>query len=298
MDRLEFRMLKLLLLNNGVPPGNPVLRKSFRSIAKELGVDQGTVRKRMKIFQDQEILKGWYLGVSPGVTGNDVVHAWFDVKSESAKPGLIKTLLSFPELERVCNYLGPKLSFVLYSKKGLDPDAAMQPFAELASHEAALHKRGVVQVDPCATKEIDLDIIASLRRDPWKQYAIVAKEVRLSERTVKRRVAKLSENRAVYMLPIIDLKALQGVIAVEIVVDHVSQELRATANQRIMLHEREGLVFADTSGPYGYFALTATNVSQVEQIASWVRQQEGVGRVRTEVLQDVILNPRHYERES
>jgi len=38
-------------------------------------------------------------------------------------------------------------------------------------------------------------------------------------------------------------------------------------------------------------------VSQVEQITTWVRQQNGVGDVHSEVLQDVILNQNHYERQ-
>ena len=75
MDHLDLGILRLLLLNNGVPPDSKVLRKSFRSIGKELGVDQGTVRQRMKKFEEQRILRGWYRGASPGLTGHNVAHA-------------------------------------------------------------------------------------------------------------------------------------------------------------------------------------------------------------------------------
>ena len=94
MDRLDLRLLRSLVVNNGVPPGIPVLRKSFRSMGKDLGVDQGTIRKRIRRFQENHILKGWYLGVNPGVEGNDIVHGWFEVKGESAKCELIGRLLS------------------------------------------------------------------------------------------------------------------------------------------------------------------------------------------------------------
>jgi len=294
MDRLDLRLLKSLLLNNGVPPGIPVLRRSFRGFAKELGVDQGTVRKRMKLFQESHVLKGWYLGVSPGITGHNVVHAWFEVKTDSEKTRLIERLLTVKHVERVCNYLGPKISLVLLLRKGANPDSATKLVESEAGPLAILHKQGLVTVAAYLAKQTDLAIIECLRRDPWKPYSGVAEEIGVSSRTVKRKVSRLSEDGAIYMLPIIDLKALQGIIPVELVVDYASPESKTIANSRIMSHLREGLVFFDTRGSYGYFALVVTNVSQVEQIARWAKQQQGVGDVHTDVLQDVLLNRSHY----
>jgi len=53
LDALDIGILKILLANNGVPPGVPVFRKSFRSMAKELRVDQATIRSRMKRFRSR-----------------------------------------------------------------------------------------------------------------------------------------------------------------------------------------------------------------------------------------------------
>jgi DNA-binding Lrp family transcriptional regulator len=295
MDRLDLRILKGLLLNNGVPPGNPVLRKSFRTIAKELGVDQGTIRKRMKAFQERRVLKGWYLGISPGVTGHDVVHAWFKVEGDSPKAQLTQKILAVKEVERVCNYLSPRVSLVLLSKRGTDLDLALNRLRRSAGPRATLHKQGFVPVPAYRPKQTDLAIIASLQGDPWSPYSVVAREIGVSSRTVKRRVSRLSEDGAIYMLPIIDLKALQGVIPVELVVDYSSPRSRAATNERIAPYLKEGLIFSDVHGPYGYFALMLTNVSQLELIANWVRQQEGVRDAQADVLQEVLLNRNHYE---
>jgi DNA-binding Lrp family transcriptional regulator len=295
LDPLDLGILKILLANNGIPPGIPVFRKSFRSMAKELQVDQATIRKRIRKFQEQGILKGWYLGVSPGLSGHAVANAWFSVGSESRKGDLIEKLLSFPALERVCNYLGPRVSFVLLCKRGASPDAELKRLAGLVGPGMELHKQGVIQVPIRQITQTDMSILGSLRADPWKSYPAVARELGLSAKTVKRRVARLTEDGAIYMLPIIDLKALQGVIPVELVVDYVSPESRAAVNERVSSQIREGLVFSDSSGPYGYFALVVPNVSHVEQIAKWVRQQEGVSEVHGSVLLDVVLNPNHYE---
>ena len=297
MDRLDLRLLRSLVVNNGVPPGIPVLRKSFRSMGKDLGVDQGTIRKRIRRFQENRILKGWYLGVNPGVGGNDIVHGWFEVEGESAKSELIGRLLSVAEVERACNYLGPKISIVLFTKKGKDCEETLERLTGMLGPGVRLHKQGVIVTSSPQLKKTDLEIVASLRRDPWKPFASVSDEIGLSARTIKRRVARLSEEGVIYMLPIIDLRALQGTIPVELLVDYVSSDAKGLANERIASRIKERLVFSNVSGPYGYFALLVPNVAEVEQIVHWASQLRGIRRVHADLLQDVILNRMHYERE-
>jgi DNA-binding Lrp family transcriptional regulator len=296
LDRLDRGILKILLANNGVPPGTHVFRKSFRSIANELRVDQGTIRSRMKKFQEQRTLKGWYLGVSPGLTGHDVGHAWLTVEPESRKNAVIDGLLSAPEVERVCNYLGPKVSFIFLVEKGADSNTSMKSLAAHVDSNMVLHKQGVVQVPTRVLKETDSSIIASLRENPWKPYPTVAKEIGISAKTVARRVARLSQDGSIYMLPIVDLKALQGIIPVELVVDYLTPKMRAEVNERIASHVGEGLLFYDNSGPYGYFALIVPNLSQIEQVVKWTKQQSGVKEARVDALLDVTLNRSHYEQ--
>jgi hypothetical protein len=98
------------------------------------------------------------------------------------------------------------------------------------------------------------------------------------------------------MLPIVDLKALQGIIPMDLVVDYVSRESRAKVNELITSHVKENLVFSDCVGPRGYFALAVPNVSQVEHIARWVMQQSGVKEVHSAAIQEVVLNPKYHGR--
>ncbi len=62
---------------------------------------------------------------------------------------------------------------------------------------------------------------------------MVAKEVGVSVKTIKRRVARLTQDGTIYILPIVDLKALQGIIPMELVVDYASPESRAEVNRLI-----------------------------------------------------------------
>ncbi len=289
--------MKMLLVNNGVPPpDSPALKRSFRSMAREVGVDQATIRKRMKKLQEQRVLKGWYLGVNPGLTGQNVIYAWFTIESESDKEDAIERLLSLPSLERTCNYLGSGLKMILLCDKGTVNEKMLDQLVRLAGSGAILRHHAFLEVPALHPTETDLAIVGSLRRDPWKQYSVVAKELGLSARTVKRRIEKLSEDGEIYMLPIIDYRALQGTIPVDLTVEYVTKESRSTVNERITSYLKEELMFSGRFGPTGYFSLMVPNVSQAEQIAKWVRRQAGVRQAHANILQDVVLNRSHFER--
>jgi DNA-binding Lrp family transcriptional regulator len=296
LDKLDLGILKELLVNNGVPPGTHVLRKSFRSMAKDLEVDQGTIRSRIRRFQEQRVLRGWYLGSNPGLTDQSVVYAWLKVEPESSKEDVIEKLLSVEDIERVCNYFGPKVSFILLHKNMRNPEAALERLASLTGLGKSVHQQATIRVPPYDIKRTDTALIDVLRRDPWMPDSAVAKEVGVSTKTVKRKVTTLTEDGAIYMLPIIDLKALQGIIPMELVVDYGSPESKAEVNGLIVSRVKENLVFSNYTGPYGYFALAVPNISQVELITRWVKQLKGVRDAHSDALQDLVLNRKHYER--
>ena len=296
LDRVDFRILKSLLASNGTPPGAALFRKSFRSMARDLGIDQGTVRSRIRAFQERGILRGWYLGVSPSATGQDVIYSWLLVGRESRKEDLIQKFLSQKEVERVCNYLGPKLSLVLLCEKSLDPSLALGRLAVGTGISEVPHVQAAIHSPPGDLKETDIAIIDELRRDPWRPYSEIARELRTSDRTVKRRAKKLAEAGTIYMLPVIDVKAIQGIIPMELVVQYDSEDSKSAVNRLVLSRVKESLVFSNISGLHGYFALAVPNLAYVEQIAGWVEEQKGVKQAYSNALQDVILNRRHYER--
>jgi DNA-binding Lrp family transcriptional regulator len=294
LDRLDFSILKAMLVNNGVPPGVPVLRKSFRSMARDLKVDQATVRARMKKFRANHVLRGWTLGVNPGIRGQRVGQVWLGVR-ETEKVEVTGALLSANEVERVCNYFGPLLSFVYLFDEGANPDQITERLLRKLRPRITVLREGVIPVPRLDLKDTDESIIRSLGSDPWKPYLKVAEEVRTSSRTVARRVARLSEQGAIYLLPVVDLKALGGIIPAELVVEYSPSGSKKIANEQIAGHIGGSLVFSDVSGPYGYFALLVENLSQLERIAEWSKEVVGVMGARVAALQDVILSPRYYQ---
>jgi DNA-binding Lrp family transcriptional regulator len=294
LDRLDLAVLKTLLVNNGIPPGVRVLRKSFRSMARDLGVDQSTVRARIRRFRECGALKGWSLGTNPGINGLHMGQIWLGVQ-ESDKAGVVNSLLSSNDVERVCNYFGPTISFIFLFQRGTDPQPRLAKLLELAGPGVTVLSQGIIPVPSLLLKDIDASIIQSLRNDPWKSYGRVANEVRASSKTVARKVARMSEDGAIYILPVVDLKALHGVIPAELVVEYSSSKSKGPATARIVSHIGKDLVFSDIKGPHGYFAILVENLSQLEQLAEWCSKEQGVKGIRVGALQDVMLNTKYYQ---
>jgi len=292
LDRLDLAILKSLLVNNGVPPGVPAPRKSFRSMAKDLGVDQATVRARMRRFTEQGFLVGWTLGLSPGVNGQDVGNVWVSVQRDSDKSTVVGALLSAGEVERVCGYFGPVLSLVYLFNEGTDPKPTVDRILRRAGPGVTLQNQGVIHVVRRPLKETDASIVRSIKENPWKSYGEVAQEVRVSRKTVGRRISRMTEEGTIYMLPIVDLKALKGVIPAELVVEYSGS--REEVNAMVAARIGQNLMFSDVRGPFGYFAVHVENLSRLEQLAGWCEKLVGVKGVRVSALQDVILSPKHY----
>jgi len=248
----------------------------------------------MRRFRESGALKGWSLGINPGNNDLHVGQVWLGVQ-ESAKARVASSLLSSSDVERVCNYFGPTLSFIFLFHRGTDPQPRLARFLERAGPGVTVLSQGIIPVPSLPLKDIDASIIQSLRDDPWKSYRRVAQEVKASSRTIVRRVAKMSEEGAIYMLPVVDLKALQGVIPAELVVEYSSYKSKGPVNARIVSRIGKDLVFSDVKGSHGYFAVLVENLSQVEQLAVWCRKEEGVKGIRVGALQDVILNAKFYQ---
>jgi len=292
LDRLDLAILKSVLVNNGVPPGVPAPRKSFRSMAKDLGVDQATVRARMRRFTEQGFLTGWALGLSPGVKGQDVGNVWVSVQRNTDKREVVSALLSAGEVERVCDYFGPALSLVYLFNEGTDPKPTVDRILRLAGRGVTLQSQGVTHVMRRPLTETDASIVRSVGENPWKSYSEVAQQVGVSRKTVARRMSRMTEEGTVYMLPIVDLKALKGVIPAELVVEYYGS--REEVNAKVAARIGQNLVFSNVRGPFGYFAMQVENLSQLEQLAGWCKKLVGVKGVRVSALQDVILSPKHY----
>jgi DNA-binding Lrp family transcriptional regulator len=289
LDKLDVKILKELIRNNVMPFPGPSLRKSFREIGRNLRVDQGTVRNRVRKIQEMGILKGWYLGINPFLFGKRMASMWFSVQPQSEKSNVMRKISLIEGVILQCNYLGPKLSAVVCydTEQGLRKTTEL--IARIANSEDMFRENKSFLACRNLPNSTDWSIIRSLQQDPWKPYSMVAKELGISTKTVKRRVTKLVEQGAIYLLVKVNLKSFEGIIPADLVVLYDDRMPRDKTNESIVELLGDMLVFADLHDPnHGYFALNVSNASMTEELKRLITKQKGVADARIEILQEVV----------
>ena len=69
VDKIDVKIMKELLTDFVMPPRNARVRRSFRSIAKSIKIDQHAIRNRIRKLQEQGVIKRWYIVVNPTLFG-------------------------------------------------------------------------------------------------------------------------------------------------------------------------------------------------------------------------------------
>ena len=264
-----------------------------------MGVDQGTIRNRVRRFKQDGFLKEFYLGVNPSIFGLKIASLWFDVHPQSEKDNVKDKLCVLDQTLLVCDYLGPMLSTVFCYESEADLKKTVRQITRMANSEDIVWQdRSFLPSKRSNLTPLDWRIIRSLQQgDPSrKSFSLVAREAGSTTPTVKKRIEKLVEDGAIYLLASMNLPALENFVPADLVVYYESSESRDKVNESLKEYLGDSLVFADLDDRrHGYFALALPGIARIREIQSWSEKREGVESVRVSVLQDILSIRRFYD---
>src|SRR2546426_10974247 len=89
LDGVDVRILRELLQGEGSPLP-PDFRKPYRAIARNLGLQEDTVRNRVRRFEESGLIREWHLMVNPHLLGTEDVAVWFDLPLTVSRDELIE----------------------------------------------------------------------------------------------------------------------------------------------------------------------------------------------------------------
>jgi DNA-binding Lrp family transcriptional regulator len=132
-------------------------------------------------------------------------------------------------------------------------------------------------------------VVGSILTDPNKTYNAVANETGLSNKTVKRRLERMLQGHALFMMPSLDPRFLRGATLGELLVFYESPEAKKKENDRIRSHIDALLMSAQLGDPeHMLFQLAITNISQVKEILSWVKDQPAVKSAYLDLVEERV----------
>jgi len=221
------------------------VRESYSTIAKKLGVDEETVRKRLKRAQLAGVLEGFHLIPNPHLFRMESSAIELEIDDEARKPGVVSQIALLEGVVLIVDFHGRQLRAVVYHESEQALARKIQLVSSMCASRSEIH--WTEGFPPCKVrmKETDWLILRSLRKEAKKRLVDVAAEVQISTRTVKRRFEDMIEGNAFYLMPITSYER-SAVVTCSYTVDCPNDRLKRAADLSIKsLLQR--IVFSNTS---------------------------------------------------
>lgn len=289
MDSLDVRIYRELFHGITGPPLDSDIRRSYRVVARKLRIDEVTIRNRIRKLQNNGFLKGSRLVVNPSLLGVKLAQLWFSVRPLSAKDDLIKKLRLMHGALEISDYFGSSLTFITMYESEISAKKEFELIASMSNAENLV--RAVIPFPACSIEltHTDWKIIKTIQTDPRQSYPVISREVGISTRTVKRRLQRMIEARAVFILPSFSPRALDGAMIADLVVFYADPESKTDVDSRIVSQFDRLLIRAELGDfKHGFFNFIITSVSKAKEMLTWVKEQPGVGSAIIELVQDRI----------
>ena len=289
VDTLDVRIIRAMLESKATSPLDFSLKKSLTALARQIKIDENTVKNRIQKLYESKFLKGWWLALNPNLVGEQMTQIWFDVRDPSTKEDVIEKISFLPGMAVIKNLFGAWLAVIMYH----EGDKALKKTGELISRIAGSQEM-IFSNERFPHCNVDLSsddvrIIRAFQRDPMKSYVQVATELHLSPRTIKRRVGKLSDEEALYLVGELQPKFLTGGIIGGLLLFYNNSEQRNKANDILLDFIGDQLLFSDLDDTqHAYFAIMITNIARAKEILRWALQVPGIASGRVDLVEEII----------
>jgi DNA-binding Lrp family transcriptional regulator len=258
-------------------------------------IDEDTVRSRVKRLEQIGFIRSWHIHPNPHVLGTKETAIWFDVSSSVSKAELIGKIRLMPNVLMIINEYGSHLAIIFFYEDEFSLRKTAALIQTLSNTTNMV--RGNFTWPECRVglSKTDWRIVERLNHDPRKSHVAISREIGISSRTVARRLQRLTRAGALFTLPTISPKALEGTMLAHLNVGYAPKDM-LELDRKIMakLDDCTWHLFHMVSpdGPaiqYSIFNLAISNISRASDILNWVREQAGVQSARVDLLEDHLI---------
>jgi DNA-binding Lrp family transcriptional regulator len=219
MDYLDVGILRELSRDQIVWFGRLDPRFSAAEIARRLRVDRATVGMRLHSWEKQGFLCGHEVVPSPLVFGAKIAGGNLRVENLRKKPRILEDLSLIPGLISAVDHNGEWVALLYVFERHDELDRSRRLIGRLS---------GVGEVTPCipfiapvptmVPTRLDYRILDDLKSGPRRTFQAIARSVRISPKSLVRRLEQLVQGRAVWYLPILDFARYSKAVVTRFVV--------------------------------------------------------------------------------
>lgn len=259
-------------------------RKSYVEIAARLGVDEETVRNRVNHLKDIGFLAGYRLVPNPALLGRTLTSLRVELRDSESKQAAVPLLSKADGVVNIASTFDKSALVTLFAKKGQD-------FSKLLTHlgveaEVSLVPELGVRQTSFQMTRLDWEIVSLLLKNAERKLDEVAGLLKVSTRTVKRRLNVMMKEAAILVMPMVDLRKTEG-ISYQLRVQ--SEQGKKSAVEKSIEVKIPNLVFRASDSQNGsIFGFTGANVAEGNEILEWVRKQPGVSSADLTIIERVV----------
>jgi DNA-binding Lrp family transcriptional regulator len=277
-DELDIRIIRALASPSSFQWD---VRISYAHVAAGLDVDEETIRNRLKNMNDVQFLRGWQLILNPALLGREAAIVELHVDESESKPEVISRLSLLPGVILIDDFYGRGLAVSTLYENHSTLERQVRLMASLCRGPAPVSwKLGFPPCELTPTRT-DWRIMQALRRDGRGRLSDVARNLRLSTRTVKRRMNQLVDGSAFYLDPVLSLENVGGVRCRFWVTSETSWK---QAVDKAILSGLPRIISTHTAPPeHSLFVAQLSNLREVDERLLWMKQLGGVREVRSTI---------------
>jgi len=275
-DDLDIRIIKTMASPHSFQWD---VRISNAHVAKELDVDEETVRNRLRHMEEAGFLQGWQLILNPILLGMESGIAEVRFNGQGSKDEVISELSLLEGVTLIDDFYGSELAVHLLYENEEMLNRQIHLIGYLTGHPNPawwIEAFPTCKLDPTKT---DWLIIQALRKRAREKLSDVAHDLQISTRTVKRHMLRLIDGNAFYLDPLMDVSKIGGVRSRFWV---VCEESKKRAVDEKALSTLKRIISTHTSPrKYSVFIVHCANASEVQEISHWLEKLDGVKEVRS-----------------
>jgi len=285
VDELEVKIFRALMSERTVSGSNTQFRSTLRTIASRLGGDDTTVRNRYRRLQESGAMSGWKLMVNPTFFGCRIGNIMVDVDQESVKSDMIRKLKLVDSVVMLMNFYGKALGIMVIYNSDESYSRTVELISRITNAERMTKSRmALPRSETEHLRETDVAIIRALSNDARKPYVLIAKELGLSTKTVRKRVDRLRKENTIFTLPSLNIGRVRGLIPVSLSYAYSNKGAKGSVDRAILSHFEANYLWGGFSDPNnGFVMLSAPTMADIQGFLEWAKSQTGIASARVDI---------------
>jgi len=260
------------------------IKKSYIEIAAKLGVDEETVRNRVKHLKDTGFLIGYRLVPNPALLGRTFASLRIEFQDRESKQVAIPHLAKVEGVINIGSTYDKSVLVTLLANQ--DQDFSKLIVGMGVEGEVSWVPGLGIRTTKFRMTKLDWEIVSLLLREAERKLDELAEQLKVSTRTVKRRLNVMMKETAIFTMPMVDLRKTEG-ISYQLRVQ--SEKGRKSEVEKSVVAKIGNVIFrASDSQDGSVFGFTGANVAEGNDILEWVKQQPGVISASMTIAERVV----------